>query len=267
MRFSTFLKATAFCAAITAGGAVRAADLPSVEGPRPPAPVFTTWEFSTTAYLWASGVKGTAATLPPLPAVSLDVSFGDILKNLGGALMGTFEAKHGRVILFNDFMFTMLKPEAARARGPLALTADMKSTSVVGLMAAGYRAVEGPQFTLDLFAGFRAFYMDNELRVRVAAPPFVIGQSFAESKAWVDAVGGVRMRYQFDDRWTASLIGFAGGGASKYQWDVFGGVGYAFNRDWSAFAGYRAFKVDYRDGPFIYNVLQHGPLVGLQYRW
>lgn len=31
--------------------------------------------------------------------------------------------------------------------------------------------------------------------------------------------------------------------------------------------GYRAFKVDYRDGDFIYDVLQHGPVVGVQYRW
>lgn len=266
MRFA----GTLLCAGLLAcagASAPRAADLPTMAAAPAPAPVFTTWEFTVTAYLWASGVKGTVGTLPPLPAVSVDATFGDILKNLGGALMGTFEAKHGRLVFFNDFMLTVLKPEGSRARGKASLSADLDSISVIGLFAAGYRVVEGPQFTLDLFAGARAFYMDNEISVRVAVPPFARGDSFGDSKAWVDAVGGVRMLYRFDEHWMASLIGFAGGGASKYQWDVYGGVGYAFDRNWVASAGYRAFKVDYRDGPFIYDVLQHGPLVGVQYRW
>ena len=253
--------------ACAGASAVRAADLPSMAAAPAPAPMFTTWEFTATAYLWASGVKGTVATVPPLPAISVDASFGDILKNLGGALMGTFEAKHGRFILFNDFMLTVLKPEGSRAKGLVNLSADIDSISVLALFAAGYRVVEGAQFTLDVFAGARAFYMDTDISVRVAVPPFARGDSFGESKAWVDAVGGARMLYRFDERWTASLIGFAGGGASKYQWDLFGGVGYAFNRNWLATAGYRAFKVDYRDGSFIYDVLQHGPLAGVQYRW
>lgn len=74
-------------------------------------------------------------------------------------------------------------------------------------------------------------------------------------------------RYPIDEKWLLHLITLVGGGGSKYQWDVFGGVGYAINANWSAFAGYRAFKVNYWDGDFIYDVLQHRPLIGVQYRW
>jgi opacity protein-like surface antigen len=199
--------------------------------------------------------------------IAVDASFGDILKNLGGALMGTFEAKYGRFILFNDFMYTKLKPEAARAVGPLAVTVNIDSTTLSGLAAAGYRVIDGQQFSLDVFAGVRGFYMDNNITVLVAAGPFLGGQAFGKTKSWLDAVGGMRMRYQFDEKWFATAIGFAGGGASKYQWDLYGGAGYSFNQNWAAFAGYRALKVNYQDNGFIYDILQHGPLFGVQYRW
>ena len=118
-----------------------------------------------------------------------------------------------------------------------------------------------------MFAGVRGFYMDNAISLRIAAGPFAAGDRFADTKSWLDAVGGMRMHYQIDERWLVSLIAFAGGGGSRHQWDVYGGAGYAFNKNWLAFLGYRAFKIDYRDGDFIYDVLQHGPLLGVQYRW
>jgi hypothetical protein len=266
MKFGAALTGATLCSLAWSIEA-RTADLPSASPPPPPPPIFTSWEFRATAYVWASSVKGDLATVPPLPMVAIDASFGDILKNLGGALMGTFEAKYGRFILFNDVMYTKLKPEAARAVGPLAISVNIESASLVGLAAVGYRLVEGRQFSLDVFAGVRGFYMDTDIRVLVAAGPFLRGQTFGKTKSWLDAVGGMRMRYEFDEKWFATAIGFAGGGASKYQWDLYGGAGYSFNRNWAAFAGYRAFKVNYREDGFIYDVLQHGPLVGVQYRW
>jgi hypothetical protein len=265
MRIGKTIMAAAF--AVAGLGAAHAADLPSVAAPRAPAPVFTTWEFSVTGYAWAAGLNGTLATVPPLPAIGVDLTFVDILKNLGGALMGTFEAKYGRFILFNDLMYTRLVPDIARTKGPIGLTVSIDAYSFIGLAAAGYRVVEGPQFTLDVFGGVRGFYMDNSISVRVAAGPFAVGDTFAETKAWLDAIGGIRARYQLNEQWLVNLIAFAGGGGSKYQWDVYGGVGYNFNKNWGAFLGYRAFKVNYRDGDFIYDVLQHGPLLGIQYRW
>ena len=254
---------------LAAAGLVQAADLPSASAPPSlsPAPVFTSWEFSVSGYIWASALKGTLATVPPLPPVDIDMTIGDVFSNLGGALMGAFDAKYGRFILFNDLMYTRLLPDVSRAKGPLAVAVDVDAYSLIGLAAGGYRVVDGQQFTLDLLAGVRGFYMDNTITVRATLGPFVRGQRFANTQTWVDAVAGMRMRYQFDDRWFVNMIAFAGGGGSKYQWDVYSGAGYAFNRNWTAFAGYRAFKVDYRNGGFVYDVLQYGPLAGIQYRW
>ena len=199
--------------------------------------------------------------------MTVDVGFDKIIRNLGGALMGTFEAKYGRFILFNDFIFVKLNPDAGRTRDDLRVNVALDSTEVIGLSVAGYRVIESSNFSLDMFAGVRGFYMDNQLTVRVDAPGFTKGQTFGATKSWVDAVGGVRARYQFDEKWLINMIAFAGGGASKYEWDVYAGVAYAFTSNWGGFLGYRAFKVDYKDRDFIYDVLQHGPVVGVQYRW
>lgn len=238
---------------------VYAADLPRSSAPAAPTPVLTQWEFGVSGYAWASGVRGTLATLPPAEPAVVNVGFDEIVKNLGGALMGTFEAKYGRFILFNDFLFTKLNPENA--------SASIDSVSLIGLSAVGYRVIDDPNFIIDVFAGARGFYMDNKLTLLADAPPYSKGDSLSASKSWVDAVGGVRLRYTFDESWFVNLITFAGGGASNYQWDVYGGAGYVFNRNWAAFMGYRALKVNYRDGDFIYDVLQHGPVAGVQYRW
>ena len=49
---------------------------------------------------------------------------------------------------------------------------------------------------------------------------------------------------------------------SDFMWDVFRGVGYE-TKDWlSLVAGFRATGVDYREGAFLYDVTQHGPLIG-----
>ncbi|MBX9760718.1 MAG: hypothetical protein K2Y29_18205 [Beijerinckiaceae bacterium] len=270
MKYPKLLAAFAGTALLASAGSVSyAADLPRSSPPPAPAPVplMTQWEFAVSGYVWASGVKGTLGTIPPLPPVDVNVPFSDILKNLGGALMGTFEAKYGRFILFNDFIFTALHPNGARSRDALRLNVSVDSVEVIGLAAAGYRVIDGSNFSLDLFAGVRGFYMDNELTVRVSAPGFSKGASYGASKSWVDAVGGIRVRYDFDDKWMVNAIAFAGGGASKYEWDVYAGAAYKFTSNWAGFLGYRAFKVDYRDGDFIYDVLQHGPVVGVQYRW
>lgn len=66
---------------------------------------------------------------------------------------------------------------------------------------------------------------------------------------------------------SATTIGCVGTGGSRSEWDVFDGLGYAFNDSQSAFAGYRAMKASYRNGDFVYNAPQQGPVLGLSARF
>ncbi|UFX43945.1 hypothetical protein HAP47_0032810 [Bradyrhizobium sp. 41S5] len=75
--------------------------------------------FAVTGYLWASALNGRSSTLPPLPATDIDLSFGDILKNMNGAMMGAAEMRLGRWGFVTDAMFSQVT--AGGGRAPLSL--------------------------------------------------------------------------------------------------------------------------------------------------
>jgi hypothetical protein len=58
------------------------------------------WEFRLAPYLWFAGLKGDIATIPPLPAVPIDISSSDALKDTEAALMLMFEAKNSTMAYF-----------------------------------------------------------------------------------------------------------------------------------------------------------------------
>ena len=46
-----------------------------------------------------------------------------------------------------------------------------------------------------------------------------------------------------------------------------GGGGYQFTDSFSAVIGYRAAGVDYENDGFVYDVVQHGPILGAVFRF
>lgn len=251
-------------AAICAAHPARSADIlpPRLEpaAPRPLAPRLT---FTAAAYLWATGIEGKMRTLPPLPAAKVDIGFDQVMKNFDGGIMGAGEIGYGRYMLFLDVIASKISPN--KTLHPAGYPAGVKvdSGSFIGLAAAGYRFVETDSYSLDGFAGVRGFATKNTLRVQILPGTLKL----SDSEQWADAVVGARLRVSLSPSWYLTTIGFVGKGASRYEWDVFGGIGYAFNQQWSAFAGYRALKVDYRNGNFIFNALQQGPVLGLTSRF
>lgn len=218
------------------------------------------WTYSFNSYVWAAGLKGRVRTTPPLPAVNVAFSFHDIITNLDGAVMGALDARNGRFVLLSDLMISRVSADKQFSVSSVPGTIGAASLSFVGLVAAGYSiAYEGP-LKLDVLAGLRGFSMSNALTVTVGS----VAAKLANSEVWADAVTGMRARYDFDNNFFVSAIGFIGGGQSRFEWEALGGVGYRINDRYSAFAGYRALKVDYRSGNFVYDAIQKGPMFGLK---
>jgi hypothetical protein len=57
------------------------------------------------------------------------------------------------------------------------------------------------------------------------------------------------------------------GVSSEFTWDVMAAVGYEVTEKISLVGGYRALGVDYTDGAFEFDVVQHGPILGAVFRF
>ena len=94
---------------------------------------------------------------------------------------------------------------------------------------------------------------------------------------WVDPVLGFRVRHKLAENQDLSLEADLGGFGmgSRISAQAVGTYAYRFGRsgpvDWSVVLGYRALYVDYSRGSgndlFRMNILQHGPIIGVNARF
>lgn len=89
------------------------------------------------------------------------------------------------------------------------------------------------------------------------------GRSFSDSATWVDGMVGLRGGYAVTPSLFLSGWAFVGAGGADLDWDLAATFGYRFNESLTALAGYRGLGVDYDRNGFAYDVVQHGPVVGL----
>ncbi len=106
--------------------------------------------------------------------------------------------------------------------------------------------------------------LDNELNFNGG---LLDGRSFDDSETWVDAVVGLKGRFNLSEEFYLTGWGMIGGGGSDFMWDVMGGIGYSFSDSFSTVAGYRALGVDYSNDGFVYDVVQDGPILGFVFRF
>lgn len=246
------LTAIALAAAATMANA---ADLPS-----PPAEPDSGWSFTFAPYVWAAGLDGNVAQFG-LPDVEVDASFGDVLKNFDIGLMGVGEARYGRFGVATDLLWVKL---SAEQNTPLGLLADSVGAGVETLMftaVGSYSLFLDETGSLDIVAGGRIWSVDTKLNLEGGN---LAGRSASDDETWVDPVVGLKGRANLTPDFHITGWGFIGGFdvSSKLMWDVMGGLGYSPGDSFSIVAGYRGVGVDYRNNGFVYDVVQHGPLLG-----
>lgn len=247
--------------------AAQAADLslPATQFPAP-APVIKPYEFTVFAYGWAAGLKGNVASLPPLPAVNVDLGFDKVIKNFEGGIMGAAELRFGRILFDADIMYTRIGG-AVNPRGPFFDRVSLKTTSFIGTALAGYRLVDDPSYTLDVLAGVRGYSLSTKVTTSSRVPAFnLVGR---ETETWVDPMIGAKARINLTRSFYVTSWALIGGfdAGSRLSWDVFGGVGYSFNDQMSAVIGYRAMGIDYARNRYVYDVVQKGPMTAFVFRF
>ena len=222
------------------------------------------WRFSFSPYIWAARLKGDVATLPPAGPVEVDVSFGDILEDLDLALMGIGQARKGRIGIWGDVFYAKLSADGD-TRGRFFSDANYDQTLSFLTLGGSYRLLEQASFSVDALGGVRYSHLDNKLKLKAGLLPQATRY---ERESWLDPIVGLTVRTNVGPHWYVSGWAMSAvAGESDSAYDLFGGLGYAFNDTHSLILGYRHMRVDYDNGPFLYDVKLYGPMAGFTFRW
>ena len=215
------------------------------------------WKTEIAPYAWLAGVHGDFTTngLPVHISESLsDVS--DVL-DFGGMLV--VESTKARAVILFDTSYVKLSDSRT--------SSILHMTESVTELAGAYTAIvpERTGFALDVLAGIRFWYVQNEVSIP--------GSGQAGSQTWIDQFLGARARWAMTKNLLLAVRGDVGGIGveSKWSWNVIGTVQYSFSDSFSAGAGYRALYGRYVTGDssneFKYDATMAGPVIGVAFRF
>jgi hypothetical protein len=295
--------ALALCETLGTSDPAASADL----APTYPQPAIDKWEFSLTPYGWATSINGDITARGHKVDVNESfieiVEKSDSLL----AWMTYFEARKGRLAFFTDFVWADLgfPGNFNLTRDPLGrfdrATLNIKGNaqldyqeliiqSGVAYEIARWESAPGSFTALDLMGSARYWNQDVDLSLRLTGTLTVnlreLGLQLERSRRvaiarsgdleWVDPVVGARIRHQIAPGREFMLLGDIGGfgAGSEFSWQAVATYGFdvnCFGSPLHTVIGYRALAVDFSEngqfGKNALDVVQHGPVMGVTFKW
>lgn len=218
------------------------------------------WNFSITPYIWASSLQGNLGHRS-VGTHSVKANFSKILKNINFMAMVQGEARKGNLSLHTDLMYLGSNLNYDLPSPVVSKQLQTKGSIASGFLGLGYTFYETPNISLQVVAGAKAWHANIDFDLY--ANNTLIG-SGKENGAWVDALGGLKGQYRFNDKLALDAWGMWGKGAAKSDWDISLLANWSLSRDISLMAGYRVIKVDLNRRGFTYDIKHKGPMLGLK---
>jgi hypothetical protein len=221
------------------------------------------WHFSTNPYLWFPGVHGTA-TGPNGGRLDFRASPGDLLSNARFGIMTGLQVRRNRLVASLDVLWIRLEDDKAlpfpgTLGGPT--SANIKATEFLLTPKIGYRVINEERIKVDALAGFRFWYLGENLKFN----PSLLGLNFSGSQDFVDPVVGGRIQVALSPKIAINILGDVGGWDTgsqlEYQWGAL--LGYKIKPRLALQVGYRYLNVDYHGSRgIVFNATTAGVLLG-----
>jgi hypothetical protein len=222
------------------------------------------WNFRIAPYAWVTAIDGDIGfggfTAP------VDISISDTLDKLDLAYMFLVEAGYGRWTLTADFVYGDFSNEIAGGGQPFS-SFRYEYTQWVLTPTIGYRVIETGSYGMDVFAGARTTSFETTLTGRFAGGGQI---KRGADDTWTDPIIGIRGQSELSERFFLRYNGDIGGFgvSSDLVWQAFLGLGYRMTENATIAVGYRGLGVDYSSDKYkTLDVINHGPLLGLEFRF
>lgn len=249
-----------FALLLVPGFASAGTTIPALDKPQVAITTDSGWRISTSMYIWTTRLDGDITVNGDTAPV--DIDFKDIFSNLDFTFMGLLEVGKGRWSVMTDLFYAKLSPSNSTALAKF----ETEIEQFIGNFAVFYRVYDDPCTRLDIYGGARVNWMETDLDIS-----FRKGGSISDSgdKAWIDPIVGFRCHRDLNDKFFVRALADIGGFnvSSDLTWQAMTAVGYRINDQASVALGYRALSTDYTSGDITYDVISHGMLLGLEYRF
>lgn len=241
------------------------------------------WRYSITPYAYLPfSIEGTSVVADT--AIDLDLGFDDAIDLLDFALSGRFEAWNGDWGIITDIYYVDLGLEGdaslpSPGGGTVGVDVDIKQKwfALMGSyrFAQGTHGAANRRYAWDAAAGVRwnSIKQEVDADVDIGVGPGV-QTTLGGTETWWEPTFMLRGAYEVGNDWTLSTrveLGGFGVNDDELQYTVL------FSADWQGWEktslsfGYVFLGIDYEtdrsDGKFEYDIDQHGPFVGLTYRF
>lgn len=193
------------------------------------------WAYKATFYGWFPGLSTDLGT--PYGSVDASLSASDVISAIDMAFMGTIGGSNGTWGFAADLLYSDLSGSQPTPFGRLfsQATVDQKVTAFSGY--GFYRIPGASAAKIDVGAGFRAFDLNTTLTLSPGTRPI---EERSAGLSWVVPLVAARVSVPINDKWF--IDGFAdlgGTGSDDQTWQVYAGVGYKIDENWSTQLGYR----------------------------
>ena len=217
-------------------------------------------QWSITPYVWASDTS-LDFSLDGSPVGGADLSFNDILDVLDEAFQIHVEGGKGNWTAFVDFFYLSTSDSEVL---PI-VQIDSDSEQVVLDVAVAYWP-GGVGSPLNFFGGVRNTEFDDTFALSVDGMP--VGESRSKQD-YVDALLGIRYRFDLSDRWGFLTHGDVSFGDSEGTWQVQGLFAYTVGKQQrnNILFGYRYKQAEFKDGTLTTDYTYSGPIAGFNFRF
>jgi hypothetical protein len=243
----------------------------------------SSWEHKFSIYGWLPSLDGSLTyTIPGTPEIPGspgspgtpgtpdETVTSKFIDKIDAIFMGSYEVQKEKwSFLVDGIYFKMSDSQEASVslppvldQAPIKVASEQELELLLVSLYAGYNTIKTDDFTLDIIAGTRYFYLGTDAEFAMNDGDI----SISPSVDFYDALIGIKGEVNLSENWYVPYLFDIGAGHSDLTWQTETSIGYRFN--WGdVLLTYRYIHYDGDGSGLINDIDLYGPKLGLVFHF